>query len=1077
MSNNDSLPSASSATVGRQDTVFGKLLDGVPRKQSFIPDVFTRDEQKAQQEAQEAAEKQRWKESSITDVATEAINLNQIGPMMLRQANRPDLEDDPTFFLNKEVFKQEIQGQIPKDYWDEFDPLEIRSMGQLQQKRQEILDFMERQNTLMSMGTVTGVSASVLASILDPVAIGVSAASYGATAPLIYGNKVTRIGRAVKAGLLSMGVTAPIEGYIAYNDPTYDLDDAVVSTMAAGALGGLFTGLSRSYDEPLKELYRAAAANEAREAGAVAAERGMVEFKGLVNPDGSFKTVDQVNTDFFERNKGWKTFASKLRIDRAADNFSSASAKIRGLSGALFEDSAPAKGSVIGETASLWKRREQGRVMRAYLKSQKATFRDYLEETGQGWTQSFAAKRQFNRDVTRALRGIEVESAAVKKHASEVRRLYDEMANMARNPAGKERIDGAVPVKGAEGMTVDDYVNRRWSAASMDGMIQKLGSRAAVQRQIASAIRGMDEDMAMQVADHLMKVVSRSRQGGLDISGLSRHGDNLQWFLEREHGLDAGEAKNIAESLRRLTGGMDAGKAANLKARLDIDESLVEDLLENDIDVLFSGYANTMLGHIALARRGIDSEDTFRRLFAEAQDELYSTPVTGKAEELKRRRELRNLEEAYDHLVGRPLREDPSSGYATAGRLLRKYNYSRLMNMVGLAQIAEFGVMASHVGVKNMMANMPELLKLRRKIKNGDFSDELVEELSDLMGGWADYRLLHRSAQRIEEFGDAGAMREGILSRMERGLDTLNNVTTDISGFNYVNQVLHVMTMKSMAQTFLDAARKGKKHILGADRLKELGIDNDLYARIKGELMKKGGASFGPSGKLKKLNLENWDDEVRVKFGNALRRWGDQVIQENDFGSLPGFMSTTTGKLLMQFKSFMLGAYTKQLLNNVKHADRTTTMMFLNGTFAGLISYLAYVGASSAGKSKYERERYLDKMLDPMQMAAGAFQRSSISTIIPGIIDMPAMLGLYDPLFDTRASGLQSNLITGSASYDLAMKTGQFGQEVVEAIRDGEITSNTARSFFSLLPYQNAMGIRNGLNVLYDELPRDYSFE
>lgn len=124
--------------------------------------------------------------------------------------------------------------------------------------------------------------------------------------------------------------------------------------------------------------------------------------------------------------------------------------------------------------------------------------------------------------------------------------------------------------------------------------------------------------------------------------------------------------------------------------------------------------------------------------------------------------------------------------------------------------------------------------------------------------------------------------------------------------------------------------------------------------------------------------------------------------------------SDRLAKLLMQFKSFMMGAYTKQLLNNVKHADRVTTMMFLNGTFAGLVSYLAYVGASSAGKSSYERERYLDKMLDPMQMAAGAFQRSSISTIIPGIIDMPAMLGLYDPLFDTRASGLQSNLITGS---------------------------------------------------------------
>jgi hypothetical protein len=1041
----------------------------VPNVTSVQPDIFTEQDQRDYATAQEAKAAELSASTSFGDVASEAINQNQILPMLLRQAGREDMADDPGFTFTPELFKEHIQKDIPEQFWDEFTPSDVRSMGQLQERKAEIQAFMARQDTLMAKGVVTGVGASVLASVLDPAAIGVSVATEGVLAPLVFTNKVTRLSRAVRGGFLTAAGVAPVEGYIAYNDPTYDASDAVMSTLAAAGIGAAFAARTRPYDQALRDMHQAALADEAASAGAKVTPAGRPEYGKFVLDDGTPMSAEQVNRPFFERNKGWDTFGTALRLDRAATNMSSDSAKVRGLSSVLFEDPAAVAGTLKGETATLWKQREQGRVMRTFLKSRKANLNAYMQEQGLGWSQSLRASREFNLEVTRALRGQEVVSEAVKKHAAETRKLYDDISRQLSNTA-REGKEGAVAVKGHESATLEDYVSRRWSGAAMEAAIMKMGSRQAVQEMIAGAVRGMTKENAMKVADHLMQVTMRSRQGGLSIGNISQQGENLERFLRREHGFDEAESKRIADSLRRLTGGDDAGRAGSLKHRLDVDEAQVEDLLENDIDTLFSGYANTMLGHVALARQGIDSEATFQRLLQEANEELASKPLKGKRDQWARKAQIRNLEDAYDHLVGRPVGEDPNTMGSTAGRLVRKVNYSRLMNMVGLAQIAEFGVMASHVGLKAMLHNMPELAKIRRKLKSGDFKDGLIEELSDLMGGWADFRLMHRSATRIEEFGAA----EGQLSKTERFLDGMNAATTDISGFNYVNQVLHSYAMKSMAQTFLDAARTGKKHVLSTNRLRELGIDDELMGRIKAEYMKKGGAQWSDAGKLKRLNLQNWDDEVRVKFGNAMRRWGNTVVQENDFGEMPAFMSSTIGKLLFQFKSFMFGSHVKQVVNNINHRDRTSAAMLFNTTFGGALSYFAYVGTSSVGRQ--DQQEYLDRMLTLDRIAAGAFQRSSISSFIPGIIDGPAALGIYPAQFDTRASGLQSNLITGSASYDLVNKLATFGQEAVEAVKDDEITSNTARSFFSLLPFQNALGIRNALNVLYDELPEDSNF-
>jgi hypothetical protein len=982
---------------------------------------------------------------------------------------------DPNFVFNEEVFNTQVRDEVPEQFWGMFNARDIQSQGQLEAAKASVRSILDGQEKLYSKGMVPGIALKIGAEVLDPTAWAIAVASEGALAPIIFTTKAGRIGNSIRSGLTTMAATAPVEAAIAGLSDEYDAKDALIGTISAGVLGGALGAFThRDLDAPLNEVQRQLKALEIQEAGLQLSPTGVANFKGLTDESGNVKPAATTNAEFFASRPDHRTAFAGARVDRASDNFSSASEKVRKMSGALFEDPAAAKGDLVGESAELWKQRTHGRVMQDYLRNREANLEAFRREQGRGWFRGSQTADEFAEQVTMALRGQEVASEAVRKQAQEVRRLYDEIAEMLRDPAKGEGINLARPVKGSENASLEDYVNRVWSAGKIDAMVARNGE-AAVRGLIARAIRGLDAKAADTVAGHIMAIARRSRQSGLDLSGIRNHSDNLEYFLEREHGLDSSSARDIAASIKRLTEGTDAGKTGNLKHRLDIDEAMVSDLLENNIDTLFMSYANRMIGHAALARHGIDSEDTFRRLLEEAREELMRIPATSVKERSKQMREIRNLEKSYDYLVGRPVAElNPGDLPNTLARLLRKLNYSRLMNMVGVAQLAEFGVVASHTGFLAMLRNMPELAKLRRRLANGQFDDELLEELSGLMGGWADYRLLHRSHQRMEEFGTpAGEVKHSGFAKTERVLDRMNEITTDISGFNWINQVLHAYASKNMAQTFLDAARTGKRHRLSESRLRELGIDDETFKAIKAEMMKKGGAKWSESGKLIKLNLENWSPETVTKFGNAMRRWGNSVVQEGGFGSSMHFAETGIGKLLFQFKSFMLSSWTKQVLNNVKHADRVSYMMFFNSMLAGSLSYMAWVGISSVGRD--DREKYLERMLATDKIAFGAFQRSSISTIFPGVIDSAAPVLGYDPLFDTRASGLQSNLITGTPSYDYAMRASQLLVDLSAVARGEEdLNQQNVRNAISLIPFQNAIGIRNGINAVIGELPRQY---
>lgn len=1030
----------------------------------------THEQRAAEKAAAEERLKQQEEAHSWWDVTKSAVKMNQVIPMVIEQFATPPGGDDETP-LTDEKLKELTEG-IDTAYFDEFDGNE--TVGEALRTRTRILEQLKAQEILMSKGAAPGIAMSIAAGLTDPVAIAASVASGGLLAPVMYGAKATRLSRAVQAGLVGAASAAPIEAYMASRDVTYDAQDAILGIVAGGVISGA-VGYKWPGKLPDVEQYTQRALNqeyvgEFERAGARHTPATDLLLPNSGNPDGTIKSAAQRNAEWFtdlERNAA-STSMKGARLDRSAFVHGSETEEVRKMGHALFDDPNAELGSLQRETAAMFTINQTDDVIRRAALNQREAYQEFK--------QAMKAQRgdfsedAFETEVWRVLNGRKSNIPGVNKMAEFYRKEFEKVAEMANNP-GK-----GVPVKGAENMTIKDYAPRRYSTSKIAAAVATEG-RAKVAARLAAAIRGYPPNQAQSIAEHIIDVVSRTKAGHIDLRFAEKNLETMTSYFMRDLGMGFKDANAAAQKLKRLTEGLDAGNAGNLKFRLDLDDLAVEDLLDTNASNLFNSYARTMYGHIGLARQGIDSEDTFNALLDVTRQKRMAN-IKGKTDSWKADAELRYLQDAYDFIVGRAVGEDPGSFGATAGRLARKYNYARVMNVQAISALGDLGQVLSQVGLKAAIQHIPEMLAIHRRIRNGQFIDELSEETAQLTG-WLNRSAVAKARQRFEDFAAGGEVKETNWSKVERAADTVGRVTGHISGINALQDMTQRLAGKAMIQTFLDAARTGKPHRLGEARLRELGVSEELMSRIKTEMMKKGNASWDSLGRIKKLNIDNWDYETRLQFGMVLRRWGAYLVQEQHFGSLPGFMDTTGGKLLTQFRSFQSGAWVKQTLFNVKHHDRIATQAFVWSILTGALSFYASVQAGRLLLADDKADEYMEKRLGPdsggevdwSHVAKQSFMRAGISSFLPGIVDSTVGAIGEDPVFGQRNSGLAQGFIGGNPTLDTLTKLGDAFTATAQAIKQGEATKDMVDAWHSAVIWQNALGVRNGLYHLTKDMP------
>lgn len=779
------------------------------------------------------------------------------------------------------------------------------------------------------------------------------------------------------------------------------------------------------------------------------------------------------NGDVFMGNGFWKWF----RFDRAGVTDMSKNKLVRGISNILYESiGKTGKNWVRSRTMSQVKQYELNRQRTLYYKNWVSSYDAWLKENGYKriHLHGITKREEFNELVARAIRGEAIESPSVNKMANAQRERYSELLQKAKD-AG---------VRGADKVEENfNYLTRIYSNAKLSKLIDKFGSKK-VERFLASAMRGgLNEKANLRLAKYLMRVIQRQKsEYQMNIGGiLNAKAEDLTRMLREQTDLSTDEILEITNAVFPSKGGTSnvfKSRRVKLDETYSDGEMSISDFLENDSEILFLNYANNLTGQIALAERGFKSGSDWTAMMRQIEKEYENLGVA--KEDKVRINEMKALQSGYDHLVGKPL-EDISTTYSTFGRIMRKYNFARIMNQVGFAQLAEIGVLIANVGLRQTIKHLPEMRKLVKRLKNGEIDDEFMREAEEIFGGFGSERLINQVANQSDEFG--ARLSSSKVIKLERGLDHLNRVTADISGMALVNTAMKRIALKGMVQKWVDEAFGGSA-AMSKKRARDLGISDAMYKRIIDQIKKHAVTEEGAltKRKIKRINIDNWvDQEAASTYAHAINRWGRRTIQENDIGEqmfLGGLTDSTTGKILFQFRGFMMTAYGKHLLHGLKMNDVQAYKGFMMSTMFAGMAYVAQIQAQAALMTGRERKKFLEKRLGKTDeeiiknIAKAGFQRSAFASLIPATIDTGLGIFGVNPLFHYRSTGLDSNIITGNPTYDLLWTkgfspTGGIAR-TAKAMwdKDYDFSQSQYNDITQMFILQNALGIQNVIRKL-----------
>lgn len=1067
----------------------------------------------SQQEQDEAAAKVAEGTPGLWEGFKTAVDEQWVATSVLRQMGKESFTPDPNFQFDDALWEQVSTG-LPEDYQNAF--AHATSRDHALAIAEETRKSFERDQKLGSMGW-TGVGLQLGASILDPVAIAASALTEGMAAPMIYGAKATKISRFLRAGAVAGATNAGIDGYLISQDPVGKWDGIAYSAAAGFLLGGAVgafrrTDMDVAMQAPLRGFIRELDARE----GAGMANDGSMGAARNIQPKESVagQTVAEIAESAPTSSFG------PIRMDMIGRLKQSDNGITRMVAGMLDEDAVPNRdGSVSMISAHEVATRQIKQVEVRFYRDYNNALKGWAKETGKGFAKLYdpAVRAEFNNEIGKAVRRPldGSENAHVQKVAGRVKAEFAELIKFGREHN----------IKGFDEFGPDDnYLTRRWNIQAIDDMMQNYGP-TKVHQAVARALRQGEEDWANRnkaksvgfdrmsrqdsedVAKALLASIRSRKYGQFDVNQalagvdddvlrrmLQDEGtiapDRIEGLIDRlTKQVDSQEkAAGVTASGADVTSQSTRGRMGSAKRRITIRETWedtetgikIEDMLDNNVENLMLDYTNSVIRQGNLERAfsafkipdadgnmptHAPSYETLKRYISEENLRLGVSADKGRAE-------LAQLDVLYRAVKGLP--QEPEAAWRNGLRRLRSYNFLRVMGQVGVAQLSELGLILGNGGMRGIVHHSPMFRKITSMARNGTVPDALADEIESIWSNGTDV-LRHSPAVRMEDGGSSSFMERGNAAtgwqRTDYMLNQGKQVVATISGMSSINRMLQRMTGRVLVQRFLDNAQGTRP--INAKRLRAMGIDDAMGERVSDQIRKHMGFRDGMLGKkATHINIENWDDiDAKNAFINGVARWSNRTIQENSPGSMPAFMTKEMGKVLFQFRSFMLGAYTKQLLAGVKQNDWEVYSSFMASMFFGGLFYVGQTHVNSIGRP--DRDEWLDKRLSVEGIAKASFQRAGFSSVLPMIVDIGLAPFVDEPVFAYRTTDLSTGIL-GNPTVDLLNSGARALRGTISAASrdDYEFSQQNYRDVSSLVFLQNAFGIRNVVAAIGGTLPR-----
>jgi len=1069
-----------------------------------VTDVEKHQQQRAQEDA--------YNPFGIGEGAYEALKDGQTINWIM--AGRTDLLPDPNWQPTADTFKAAQDG-IPEQYWGALDGAE--SQAQLDQKRQRLLDDMEREKRFADMGW-TGTAFRLGGAVLDApgLALTILAPELGLPAKA---GMFARVGIAAAEGA---AINTALEVPRVQNKPTAQGSDLLWAAGTGLALGGAFGAIARN----------PAVADEARQItqiGKSLTKTAEDELKGSTILNGG-KSVGAAQASPRETltagAEDWMHSAvddaidrsafAKIRWDDAGRGKASDNAATRAFTAGTVVDVVgnADRSKVVGITAEEWMKQLDSDFSMAAYKMHREALADYATRNTE--LKGEALDADFSRQVTAWLDNARPElefDPAVAKAGALQRKLYADYLDYAQNPG---LLDGSTrrAVKGFENVDKENYRPNIPDHEKIDAHSMKYGDDT-MRSAIATAFKAKLPEITDELAEKMAKGYWRTlRETSAGMSNLDRalHGDDLDKLVEalQDLNLSKAEIDHVAGLVRpKPTEGATTAHAKrrapydnNFKVKLrtqsgEIEEFRMADLFRDNYLENFKSYSRTMSGNIAMSMVRVKNP-LWHAVDNPTVPEWLIDGVTGKGDFDKLVRDMKAAWDArtdlphdkrkasaardearmqfmYDRIIGIPDKFD-STKTGRFLRAVRDYNFVRVMNQVGLAQVGEMMGVTTQFGLKAAMQGIPAFRAMIRNARTGELDEAFAREVEQLSGFGTDF---FKDGFRHFEDGAGVPINRSTQGRafnkVEDIAHTAKRVTNIASGMSVVDTFSRRWASGAAVMKIVNAALdtgKGLKNPLNMDRMRALGLDDAMAERVFKQI-RKHSTKEAVEGSEKRAyavgNFDKWDDkEAFAHFRTAVWRWSRLAIQENFQGQSNRFLGHWTGRTIFQFRSFMLGAHTTQLLRNLHIRDFSGFATWMMTSLTGTMVYAAQTQLNSVGRS--DREDYLAERLSFGKLTAAAIQRGSWSALMPTVFDTGLEVTGFDPIFNTRSSGTASSFLD-NPSFDLFRTTLKATNGLGRAAREGGWSQGEARSLVRILPFSNMLPVVPLMNALISGNP------
>ena len=490
---------------------------------------------------------------------------------------------------------------------------------------------------------------------------------------------------------------------------------------------------------------------------------------------------------------------------------------------------------------------------------------------------------------------------------------------------------------------------------------------------------------------------------------------------------------------------------------LPIQDRYLEEFLENDIETVAEFYVRSTAPQIEMVKKFGDKDLKIALADIDADYDAMIAKDPSKATKLNKQRDSvkNDLGAMRDLLYGtynQPA--DPNSLWLRANKTIRSLQFIDKLGGMTLSAIPDLARPIMVHGLRNSSGIFKSLVmspsKAKMAIKEAKINAAVFEIIQSTR------------ANAIADIGDM--YKQG--TKFEKGVEGMSNTFGMVSLMSPWNQVLKQWAGFVSSDAVLKNSVKWADGTISKSdmrKLAQLGIGENEAIMIAEQMNK-----HGDRGDVWLANAGEWDKEVTTIFRNAVIKDTDSMIVTPGVGDKPLFMSTATGKMIGQFKSFVFASHGRMLVSGLQQRDAA----FYNGLMISM-------GLGAMTYAVKEIVRGKEPSSEPKKLMSEAVSYSGIFALMAetnglvekatrGNVGISALTG--NPPMSKFASRNAMGAIFGptvGTVQDVFQVTGGIGMQIGDDPQG--FTERDLRALRRLLPYQNLWYTRNLLNYVENQ--------